>query len=169
MNFPFDEVNDAVLGLCEVAHAINSGGCGVVCSLLMPLLQPHVDDLRVTSCGWGGDSDLDLSEVSPYVEHPGTTYDWNEQGVGFQHMWVEFDVDGETYAIDCEGICDSGDMCIRWGKPYSGSFTPDEVERLAAHSVGWNRVFDRDQIPAMREHLHEAFARIFNNEQEVAA
>lgn len=157
MRFPFKKIRFILADINARYDAINNGGCGVMATILATHLEDMVDEYRIVSAGPDGGSNID--EVRPYVSE-NTMLDWCEQGVDFNHVWVEFRWGKKWYAIDCTGIYTLKRMHRRWRKPSEGSFTIKEMKEISSNPSGWNWWFDRSQIPSMKVVTARAFNKL---------
>ncbi len=145
-HFPFKKIDTLLSDVKDKVPLINNGGCAVIAALLANYLTPVVDDIKVVSCGWSSMNSGDIDEVRSNIRN-NSVLEWNMQGIDFTHVWVEFKWKNRWYAVDACGIVSRSRMYKTWGKPYSGSFTIDEINELANQSHGWNPMFDRQNIP----------------------
>lgn len=144
-----NRLNEAMREFADSFTDINSGGCCVMAAIIAQHINHVVDDLRIRVVSWyGGSSSLD--EIREHVVDPMNKLLWNAQGCKFSHVWVEFTYDGERYAIDTDsGVLPVQEFYSSWGTPMDGCFTIEEACSFADDADGWNRCFDRDQIPDM--------------------
>lgn len=137
-------------------HRINWGGCGCMAAMLADALRLKFPVMRITSSGNCGDKDLD--EMRSNMEGDSNMYKstWSDNGLWFNHVWIEVLTHEGWRAIDSEGVHMIDDMYQKWGTPATGSFTIDEINALSMNSgSGWNSSFDRDQLPEMQAMITE--------------
>ena len=147
--FPFAKIKAFLNEYDSKFHMINWGGCAVSAHILAQHLAPFVEELKIRAFDrWESSSNID--EVRSRVKN-NTVQDWNNVGVAFSHVWVEFKWLGRWYAVDSDGIFSRKKMYRIWGVPFEGSFTLDEMKGLAGTPRGWNWTFSRSQIPHMRK------------------
>lgn len=156
--FPFKPVLNLLLDVRRQFSDINSGGCGVMATILAYHLKPLVDDMRIVSADYAT-GNIDTARLT--VEE-NTVRSWNKEGIRFNHVWVEFKWNWRWYTIDIGGIQSRRAMHKRWGKPYKGSFTLREMRQMTSIQPGWNSWFDRSQIPFMRRMVGRHFKAIKN-------
>ena len=159
MRFPFKQVNDILNDVNNNYRRINWGGCGFMAGIIAQHLTPIVHDIKIVSYGcWSSNSNID--KARPKVSHNSMS-GWEEYGVGFGHVWVEFKWNGSWYAIDCEGIIPRKEMHHKWGHPCGGSWTVKEIKAISNNRQGWNSTFNRDQVPSMRNYMGRQFNNLF--------
>lgn len=157
--FPLDDIQKILDKIDGEFYRINSGGCCVMASILAHQMKKIVDDVNIVTTGWGTASSLD--SIRHNISDNTNMEEWENNGVGFNHVWVEFKWNGRWYAMDSKGIKTRKEQYREWGKPYKGSFTLDEA-RAFARSTDWNPTFERWQIPLMRKRAYYHFARLLN-------
>ena len=161
MRFPFKKLKQFMRDLDEEWSSLSQGGCGYVATIFAYHLHPYVDDIKIVTCGGGGDID----EARCWI--PSNTMDnWMKEGVRFDHVWVEFKRSNKWYAIDVhKGICSRKHMHKQMSSNdtdiSSGSFTLYEMRQLVK-SEGWNDTFDTDLIvPYIKRIASRRFKQIF--------
>jgi hypothetical protein len=153
--FPFKAIRAAINQFEYKFDRINWGGCSVMAAILAYQLKPLADEVKIVAeGGWCGGNDVDNARKNMTDNNVG---DWQDQGVYFNHVWVEFKWNGRWYAIDSEGLHRRKRMHKEWGTPQKGSFTLKEMRILAGDSCGWNPTFRREQIPAMKRLATKVF------------
>ena len=161
MRFPFKEVNK-ILEFADTNYIrINWGGCGFMAAIIAQHLTPIVDEIKIVSySSWSSNTNIDAvrSQVND-----NSMSGWEEFGVGFGHVWVEFKWRNKWYAVDCEGIKSQAVMRHKWGNPGGGSFTLKEIKAISNNRGGWNSSFNRDQVPSMRNVMGRKFNNLFVN------
>ena len=150
----------------ELAHTIddqiskvNRGGCCVVASLVALHLQ-HVVPVRGVVFDEWGRSNQSIDEVRPLI-HNNNKSEWNDNGVNFGHVKVEFDYGGTTYQFDSDGVTLVDHNTIDCDQ-IPGYLNVDELIYLAA-DTGWNSWFNRDQIPKLHSLINKTFSDMRNN------
>ena len=126
---------------------VNWGGCGCVAAMLAKAFRHQFPIMRITSSGTFGPTDLD--KIRETMNNNMSKDDWYNNGIHFNHVWVEVFFNKRWYVLDATGIHTRKEMYARWSKPATGSFSIDEMEALASES-SWNTSFDREQLPAMQ-------------------
>ena len=127
---------------------VNSGGCACVAVMLAKALRHVFPIMRITSCG--NDEPINLDELRLTLSDPLNKWEWHYAGIGFHHVWVEIFTHGYWYALDSTGVKPIKAMYKRWDEPAKGSYTIEEMESMAS-DTDWNKMFDRDQLPAIQE------------------
>jgi len=143
-------LNTVLSSIEENFDYVNYGGCACVAAMIAEQVRTVYPVMRITSCG----SDLyhhpNLDEIRSLVSNPLDKYLWLDNGLRFDHVWVEICVDDQWYALDSTGVKPVGEMYDDWERPAAGSFTLEEIESLA-YQPGWNDTFNRDQLPAIEQ------------------
>jgi len=140
---------------------INDGGCCIFAALVAKELQ-HICPVRII--GFSSDStNIDL--VRPNILN-NTCREWGDNGVDFNHIVVEINAkiisndEGDKWHYDANGIfASNGSICIDKVQ-LKGSLSVKEAIELANNPEGWNRDFDRTDIPK----LEKVINKYFNNE-----
>ena len=157
-----EQLNEAMEAFRNEFRSINSGGCCVMATLIAERLIDVVPDVEIKVYTWSEHDDVDA--LREEIIDPMNKFEWNEAGVSFTHVWVEFVLDGTRYAIDSDhGVLEVAAFHSREGRPMAGAFTLDEARSFAMDGQGWNSCFDRDQIPAMQRLADELMD--FNTEE----
>lgn len=160
--FPWKDLHATLEEFRLKFSRINCGGCGVMASILAYHLKPLVEDMRIVSYSYDWEGIDSIDRARPNVRE-NTVRSWNAAGIHFAHIWVEFKWRGCWYTIDSEGIRSRREMYYRWGTPYKGSFTLNELRQLISRQSGWNDSFNRDQIHPMRRLASKRFQTIKAN------
>ena len=99
MHFPFEDVRFIMKEFNLEYDSINSGGCGVMASIVATNLKDIVDDYRIVSCGgWAS-----IDEARKCIRENNTD-EWADKGVELAHVWIEFRWGNKWYAIDSTGV-----------------------------------------------------------------
>jgi len=154
--FPFQQI-DRILN--EINHrysSINHGGCGAMAGMIGHHISRLVDVNIVVRGGW-----VSVTDARATVSDHNSIDDWERNGVGFHHVWVEFKWRGRWYAADCHGLRPRVEMRNKWGDPLEGSFTINEM-KILGDDPSWNPSFDRNQIPSMKNVVGRRFNTLIN-------
>lgn len=138
---------------------LNCGGCCVFAAIVARKLHALGVDVRGRVADWGRGN---VDKARRKVRDPGNTRDWNENGVGFNHVGLELRVNGERYLYDSDGLervwpfrtlnLPAGDWPV-----IRGSLSVGELEALADGGC-WNSMFDRELIPELESMADRAFS-----------
>jgi len=169
--FPFQQVNNVLKHLNTNFSRINSGGCGAMAHILGRNLEKVGYTVRIAIySGWGNapKHNTSLSIIRRRLRStPRSEWSlqlWDDVGIGWGHVWAEFFIDDEWFSIDSTGIEtvkeDTGHG--RWGKPLMERLSIEDLALVAYRCSGWNRAFDRNQIPAMAKFVGNSFKEIFH-------
>lgn len=92
------------------------------------------------------------------VKDPKDPKDWDENGLSRTHLAVRFRSAGKTYTWDSDRLVQStssfGRRCddepYTTSKKFGDGMSVEECVAIASTSEGWNRRFDRKQIPLIK-------------------
>lgn len=139
----------------------NSGGCCVVAVEI----AKHLRDIYPTKLRVSTDYDEllgnNVHEVAEQVCDHSDGWEWNDNGIYFGHVIVEFKYKGRNYHMDTSGVkrARSVDPSFEWFL-YPGDLPFESAKILAAQDSGvWNASFDRKQIPKLRQMVGDFFKR----------
>jgi hypothetical protein len=136
-------------------HEINAGGCCMFAGLLASYLEKVGGaKTRVRVVDWYTDEDA-IKKARPKVKR-NTPAEWNEHGVHFNHVAVEFIYKGNVYHIDARGITTEKRRRFTFLKD---GLTVKEATELGSTQRGWNRCFDRREIPAIKRRVAKYFRK----------
>jgi hypothetical protein len=145
---------------------INFGGCCVFAALVSKHLSTIVPTRLVVFKGWFCDDNeaSDLSEAKAKISN-NTVREWNNQGIHFGHVVIEYDNDGQTYRLDSDGV----EPCptVVEDNKLTGFLSIDDAEDLAADDDGWNPSFSRSNIPQMKQIIDNFFQQLSLDLQSV--
>jgi len=134
---------------------LNQGGCAVVAAIVGKQLSELIDVEVLVEPGWDDYGSIrEIQQVEDTSEFQDTS-DWNNRGVSFRHVVLKVKIEGEWIIFDSDGIQD-----YYPGEYFDGSLTISEVETIAFRPIGWNKAFDRDQIPEMQQAVAGVFERM---------
>lgn len=156
------ELNKLAKNINKDTHNVNCGGCCVVASEVAKFLHKLVPTRIVLLNSFWGGPNKDLNAIRNKVSDPLVMKEWYRNDIDFAHVIVEFDWRGKTYMFDSEGLCTDGKWKLR---AHQGELTLDEALAFAASEEGWNRRFNRDQIPIIKNHVETHFNQLL---QQVA-
>lgn len=135
---------------------INCGGCGVYAALIVEQLQK----LGIRSSGIVAaynTKNVSLAKARDNIKNKADQREWDKNGIAFYHVGVEFFLDGKRYHYDTSGVHPAAkeldNMSI-----YRGRMRLEDLKAIAGTERGWNKTFDRKDIPAIRKMVKAAFA-----------
>lgn len=133
---------------------INRGGCAVYASRVVAALQARGIDAWAKLGMWEPE-DVTVDRARQLMQENGndpensSTYEWNDYGLDFNHVVVQFEYRGRIYTHDSnftvsrpikiEPTCGT--------KLIPGQMTVAEVSSIVRESKGWNPCFDWGMIP----------------------
>lgn len=144
----------------------NRGGCCVIAAEVATYLEQIVPvRIRVSDdhFDWKREFYEDRFNLNDVISDLGSRADdhdaWNDTGVAFGHVIVEFDYRGRTYHMDTSGCREAEERDPTFGWLMYDGYLPLNVAKALAGAPGnWNKHFDRGQIPAIRKMVKTAFA-----------
>jgi len=129
-------------------HYVNQGGCCIVAAAI----ANHLSDIVPTRIVVLDRFDYDIKDIKQNNNNKKLSInEYCRNRVFFNHVVVEFDYDGKQWTVDSTGVYITNQYydVNRYGDPHYG-FTVNEAYHLANQS-DWNPIFDRDQIPGIRQ------------------
>ena len=159
-DIPKEDLMDKNLAqLRELAAALdrhirkpNHGGCCVVAVEIAKYLRDiYPTKIRVAT-DFDEFADHDVNDAAERVYDHADGEEWNDNGIYFGHVVVEFKYKGRKYHMDTNGVKRATDVDPTFGWIlYPGELPFKSAKLLAQQDDGvWNHTFDRKQIPKMR-------------------
>jgi hypothetical protein len=137
--------------VAERYPTINYGGCGVFAALVVTELKKH--NIHATGIVAAYDADEPdgptIDTVRPQIKKKTNVHEWNNNGISFYHVGVEFKIGRQRKHYDSTGVKTASKMLDHM-PIYKGRLERDELRALASKQSGWNVRFDRSNIPALR-------------------
>jgi hypothetical protein len=134
---------------------LNMGGCCVYAALIAEKLKENGVNANgvVVACF---DSPFSVAVARKGVNDIGSLREWNDNGVAFNHVVLEFTVEGKRFRYDSAGVVEAKNG-FRGDPIYSGRLKLKELQALAT-SDGWSTRFDRKDIPKLKKIIDIEFA-----------
>jgi hypothetical protein len=129
---------------------INYGGCCVFAALLAPSLK-KLGKVKIRVQDF--DTDLDAIAYARERVKSNNVHEWNDQGVHFYHVAIELEYKGKKYHVDACGVSDA----TRFDFLKDG-LTFKEATELGNNPLGWNRSFNRLEVPMIKRRVNKFFA-----------
>ena len=139
---------------------VDYGGCCVVAAHVAKYLSNRFETRIVSlQSSWGFDGAKDLDWLRENID-PLNPHDWEDNGVDFHHVFVEFKYRGKWWAYDStEGPLPRRQFMKRTsGIRNKGYFTIQEATILA-DTPFWNPSFKRKKIPVIRQRIGRALGK----------
>jgi len=136
---------------------INAGGCCVYAAMV----ATEMDKRRIPVVGIVASTmverynDVVIDRVRDTIKE-NTNEEWNNKRVYFTHVGLEFTLGGKVYHYDTDNL-HVAETCLADMPIYRGRLLLREMNDLAAQPYGWNRTFHREDIPAIRRVVRQAF------------
>lgn len=139
----------------------NQGGCCVIAAEIAKYLSEiYPTSIRVSS-DYSELTAPNVVDVVNQVRNPKDIYEWNDNGIFFGHVIVEFKYKGRKYHMDTNGVerAKAVDPSFGWIL-YPGEVPLESAKMLASiSSDAWNSAFNRKQIPTLRKLVKQFFKR----------
>lgn len=146
----------------DTYERLNWGGCCVMAGLIGEHLQNFTDVNVVVFNGWGESVSIPSmrDDIIARMGDTNSKDEWDAEGCGWGHVLLEVEIDGTFYLVDSEGVHESAKY-NSYKNRADGFLTVNEAQELGGDSNwrGWNRDFDRGQIPQIEETINDAFER----------
>lgn len=130
---------------------INNGGCCVFAALVTAELQRLGINARGIVATYNPEKHID--KVRPKVSS-NTLDEWENNGINFTHVGVEYEIDGTVKHYDSNGVRDCGKKLMHW-YIYKGRLLLEEMKELSRTGRGWNPSFKRKDVPALKRIIKE--------------
>lgn len=140
-----DELGQVV---SELFPAINQGGCCVFAAMVINELQKQGIKASGIVMDFMAHKDTHIDAVRPLVK-ANTIFEWQNNGIHFNHVAVEFTVGRKKKHYDTVGVVNA-DKRFQGMPIYQGRMTLEELEQISARQPGWNPTFRRRDIPDIR-------------------
>lgn len=143
---------------CNITNPNHGGCCVVAVELAKHLRNIYPTKIRV-STDYDDYADTDLLDAADRVYDHADGIEWNDNGIFFGHVVVEFAYKGRKYHMDTNGVKRAKDVDPTFGWIfYPGELPFKSAKILADQKEGvWNWTFDRRQIPKMRKIIDNFF------------
>lgn len=137
----------------------NHGGCCVIAAEIAKHLQ-HIYPTKIrVSTDYDELLDNNVSTVAERVYNAADGDEWNDNGIFFGHVVVQFKYKGRNYHIDTSGVTRATSYDPTFCYPlYPGDMPLAAACLLAEQDHGvWNTTFNRRQIPKLRKIVADFF------------
>lgn len=158
MNTIISKLDDLAWKAGMNVPALNSGGCAVFAHEVAKRLA----DMGIPVTGVVAMADYylprntadwpSIDTARKAITDVSDGLQWNDNGVDFHHVGIEFTLDGQEYHFDSSGVSPAKQWMNRqdW-KVLPGRLTVAELNELVKNPWNWNPAFDRDRgIPQIR-------------------
>ena len=137
---------------------INDGGCCVFAALVGKQLQKYLP-VRIRSCYShyaDANGKTSINKIRNKIKK-NRTLEWESNGIYFDHVIIEFRYKGKSYFYDASGISEASDQEHTFGlRVHKGFFSVSDALKFAKENT-WNHLFDRSQIPEIKEMVDNFF------------
>jgi hypothetical protein len=153
LNVLADEVSNQI-------ERVNNGGCAVYAAHVgyhLKYIRGLKDVVLRVGDYCSDDGNRSIESFRKKVKSNAAPRDWNRAGVYFGHVILEFRYRGKLYHYDSAGgVVRASDVTVLNEYPlYDGHMTVEEGLAIASVSEGWNKMFDRKQIPKLIKLINE--------------
>lgn len=140
---------------------VNYGGCCVYAAMIAEKLQGLGLEVEVVTPVMGRWYQ-NASVVRKLVKNVALKHDWNDNGLSTNHVAVRFKTRaGNVYTYDSDALIRGstffGGQMDRTDPKFGTGLTVQEAKAFASKQDGWNRTFDRKQIPTIQKAVDQAF------------
>jgi hypothetical protein len=151
--------------------SLNRGGCAVFAAHVGYYLKYRagIKDVKLrVGHSWAGNSDAipAVDEVRNNVHPNANAAEWSAAGLNFGHVIVEFTTGKMRKTArhyDSDGVTKQANVTNNFGfSLHPGSMTVEEGLQIASEQDGWNRQFDREQIPTLINIIDKHFHAYVN-------
>lgn len=146
-------------------YDINWGGCGVMAWIvgeILELLGVPVEVVTSSDCGFAPAAARQRLywNIEDGMACRWDNSAWDSAGVNRTHLAVRFMLGRDMYTWDSDGLIksdkyfgrrDCGEPLHVADYPFGEGMTVAECAHISSVPQGWNCMFDRSQIPQMRE------------------
>jgi len=148
-----DTLRDVGRDTLSEFSTINWGGCCVYAAVVAAWLQEH----DITTWGLVADKKQSPSAVdSARPKDPLFVSNWNDNGITFFHVMVQFEHEGKVWTHDTESTIDNELEC-KAVTQFSNKICPGYLEVAELVSLAsdshWNSQFDRSLIPSVAKRV----------------
>lgn len=151
----FDTLNELGQRINRWYPYINYGGCCVFAALVgQELLARNIRARVIIAQGY---DHTNVEEVRQKVKNIFDMHEWQDNGVSFSHVGLEFHFRGQYWHYDTNGVHKKSTKLDHM-KINPGRLTVADAKILADKGNDWNDVFDRRSIPRLRRHIKKFFA-----------
>ncbi len=142
----------------NIKYANHGGCCVVAVELAKHLRDIYPTKIRV-STDYDEFADHDVTDAAQRVYDHADGKEWNDNGIYFGHVVVEFKYKGRKYHMDTNGVKRATDVDPTFGwLLYPGELPFESAKLLADQDKGvWNHTFNRKQIPKLRKMVSDFF------------
>jgi hypothetical protein len=132
---------------------INCGGCCVVAAHVAYQMKYRlgIDAVIRTSHSWREYDLENVEEARNHIADPAnaSAKDWNEVGVAFGHVVVEFSHKNQLHHFDTNGVFPADRETQQGFLIHPGKMSVEDALAIASKPDGWNPMFNRKHIPAI--------------------
>lgn len=128
---------------------LNHGGCCVYAAMVVAELRKQKVPAVGIVASYGAEEGVSIDLARQAVQN-NTLREWNDNGISFSHVGVEFDHNGVKKHYDSNGVHKVRKVLDHM-PIYEGRLQYKELKELAERVEGWNPSFDRNIIPELRK------------------
>lgn len=143
-----DHLNELGVEVNARIPKINYGGCAVFALMVTRQLMKIGLRPRIILASYPGS--LPLREVVPKLSNIKYQHNWNDYGLYFCHLGVEFTYEGKKYHYDSNGCNPAGEELLGY-KIVDGWMRIKWVEQIFSVPSNWNNEFNRRNIPELQK------------------
>lgn len=140
--------------------SINAGGCAIYAAIIIAALKKHGIPARAIVASHNAkpfnSAGIPLTEYATNIKN-GTHEEWGGYGVDFAHVGVEFEINGVRKHYDSNGVTRAKSKLYIW-PIYKGGIEYNILRKVVKDQAGWNKEFNRKDIPALRRLVKQYLA-----------
>lgn len=137
---------------------INCGGCGIFAYLVAEKLQNLGLDVEIVTPvdSWS----VAANRVRHRIKNPVDAHEWSDNGLSRAHLAVRFKTKtGNIYTYDSETLYKGGSLfgkrLYRTNRRFGTGLTIKETKAMCKRVEGWNREFNRTEVPEIRRKINQ--------------
>lgn len=150
---------------CKVTNDhpnLNYGGCGIFAYLVGEKLQALGLEVDIVTPLYGGSYGIPAVEVRKNVSNVKNCEEWDNNGLSRNHLAIRFKTSsGQVYTYDSDTLFRGsgvfGDNLYKTDRRFGSGLTVEETKAICKRQKGWNRTFDRKQVPQLKSTINSFF------------
>jgi hypothetical protein len=149
---------------------VNLGGCCVFAAAVAEELERKGISTEIVTTGSFSSMfgfTFEPARARPHLNNAKDAAEWSANGCEFSHLGVRFTLNGKPFVYDTTALNTNphylGDPAKFDGLQFlvgDSGFTLEEAKAFADDAKEWNNKFDRSQIPALKNLIHETLENV---------
>lgn len=137
--------------LSDAYEYINCGGCGLMAAIVGKELEKIGIPCEVIAKG----NPVDKTRYT--IQDKKNMLEWESIGVDFGHLALRLKLGRKIYSWDSNGLWDGSKNAVYCTYPFGKGLTVRECNAVASSKFGWNEMFDRKKVPALKKIVAKNF------------